>query len=80
LEVMIRQLVIGILATCWGGGMLYYARAKEIPALVKPFVRAAWGSEGMNRMLCAILGAGTVVSGIVFIVAAIFGWDVLPLR
>jgi hypothetical protein len=77
---MIRQLLIGLIAIAWGGGMLYYARAKDIPMLVKPFVRAAWGSERTNRILCAILGAGTVVSGVVFVLAALIGWDVLPLR
>jgi hypothetical protein len=77
---MIRELVIGVIAIAWGGGMLYYARADRIPTLVKPFVRASWGSERTNRILCGILGAGTVASGVVVVVAAIIGWDVLPLR
>jgi hypothetical protein len=77
---MIRELVIGLIAVAWGGGMLYYARADKIPTLVRPFVRASWGGERANRILGAILGAGAVASGVVFVAAAIIGWDVLPLR
>ena len=76
---MLHQLIIGVVAICWGGGMLYYARAKEVPTVIKPFVRASWGSERTNRVLCAVLGAGTVVSGIALVIGAIIGWEVWPL-
>ena len=59
--------------------MLHYARAKNIPPLVRPFVRARWiKSDAVNRALCAALGLGTLVAGLVFTLAGLAGWRIPP--
>ena len=73
------KILIGVYAIIWGGGLLYYSRAKHIPSIVKPLMRTWWiKSEATNRKLSAILGAFSIVSGLIFIIAGIMGWDIWP--
>ena len=75
-----KQIIFGIVAVCYGGGILYYAQAKHIPPLVKPFVSTWWiKSDKVNRAICAVLGFGTFIVGIVNIVAGLIGWNIFPL-
>jgi len=57
--------LIGLMEIVVGGVMLYYARPSSSPAsFIRPFVRASWGSERTNRILCAIVGAFGLILGL----------------
>ena len=75
----VLHLVIGIIAVCWGGGMIYYARAKNVPWIVKPFISTWWiESKGVNNFIAIILGAATIIAGFFFIIGGLIGRKILP--
>jgi hypothetical protein len=79
-NMIVGEILFGLLCIAWGGGMLYYARAKNIPPpFVRPFVSTRWiKSDAVNRAVCAVLGLGTVISGLVFILAGLTGRHIPP--
>jgi hypothetical protein len=69
-----QRLLIGIIAICWGSGMIYYAQAKDVPPIVKLFISSWWiKSERVNRILATILGIFTLISGFRFIISGLTG-------
>ena len=77
---IVGEILLGFACIAWGGGMLYYARARHIPPFVKPFVSTRWiKSDAVNRALCAVLGLGTVIVGLAFILAGLTGYRIPPL-
>ncbi|MBV9217183.1 MAG: hypothetical protein JO053_13520 [Acidobacteria bacterium] len=76
-----KEIILGLATLGWGAGMLHFAQAERIPALIQPFVRTWWlKSERTNSIICAILGFVVFISGVVFVIAGIVGWDIWPLR
>jgi hypothetical protein len=74
------EILFGLICIAWGGAMLYFARAKHVPPFIKPFVSTWWiKSDAVNRALCAVLGLGTVIVGLVFILAGLTGYRIPPL-
>jgi hypothetical protein len=77
---IVGEILVGLVSFAWGGGMLYYARAKNIPPFVKPFVSTWWiKSDAVNRAIGAALGLGTLIAGLVFILAGLIGQRIPPL-
>jgi hypothetical protein len=76
---IVGEILFGLVCIAWGGALLYYARAKNVPPLVRPFVSARWvKSEPVAGAMRAVLGLGTIISGLVFILAGLTGWRIPP--
>ncbi len=74
-----RHLIIGIIGAFWSAGMIYFARAKNVPVIVKPFLFTWWiEDEGINRFVGLILGISGVVGSLVLIIAGLTGRKILP--
>lgn len=75
----VLHLVIGIIGVIWGGGMIYYARAKNVPWIVKPFISTWWiESKGVNNFIAIILGAASIFVGFLYIIGGLIGRKILP--
>jgi hypothetical protein len=68
------EIVFGLVSVALGGGLLYRARAKNLPLFAKLFVIASWiRSDAVKRAICAVTGVGAIISGMVFILAGLTG-------
>ena len=75
----VSHLVIGIIGVIWGGGMIYYARAKNVPWIVKPFISTWWiESKGVNNFIAIILGVASMIVSFLFIIGGLTGEKILP--
>jgi hypothetical protein len=76
---IVEEIILGLVSLALGSGMLYYAKARYVPDVVKAFF-STWGikSERLNRAISAVLGFCSLVSGVVFLVAGIVGWEIWP--
>jgi hypothetical protein len=73
------HLIIGIIGAFWSAGMTYFARAKEVPAIVKPFLFSWWiKDEGINRFIGLILGIGGLIGSLILIIGGLTGQKILP--
>jgi hypothetical protein len=71
---IVGEILFGLVSVALGGGLLYSARAKNLPLFVKLFVLASWiKSDAVKRAMCAVMGFGAIISGIVFILAGLTG-------
>ena len=78
-QMIAEHLIIGFIGFLWGSGMIYFARTENIPAIVKPFLFSSWiKSDRINRALAVLLGTGTVICSILFIIGGLSGRKILP--
>jgi hypothetical protein len=72
------HLLIGIIAICWGSGMIYYARAKNVPWIVKPFISTWWiESKTVNNFIAIIFGACSIIGGFLYVIGGLTGWKIM---
>lgn len=74
----LTHLIIGVIAVCWGGLMIYYARSENVPTIIKPFIKGSLKIEKLAAMLSLFLGFGTVICGFLFIAGGLMGRKLLP--
>jgi hypothetical protein len=71
--------IIGIIGAFLSFVMIYFATAKNVPAIVKPLLFTWWiEDEGVNQFFCLIMGIASLISSIVLIIAGLRGRKILP--
>jgi hypothetical protein len=66
-----KEIVLGLAAIAWGSAALHFFKTKQMPDLCKLFFSSGW--------IGAFLGVCSLVSGTVYLVAGIAGWDIWPI-
>lgn len=76
---ILSHIIIGILGLIWGSGLVFFAKKSDIPLLVRPFMTSWWIKDaGVNRLLNLLLGYGSIISGLLFLVGGIMGNRIWP--